>query len=238
MTHQRAAHRRRLLIKIARCAIAASLATAPRTAFAAEPDVAPTPAAATSAVPVPAPAAATSAAPASAAQAAPVAPAPIAGTPGSVAPSPTGASIAPAEPAAPVASVSFVAPPAAEQATAPTHPRRWLTITGAIVLGGAYGFNTVLFPLAAIDPPDGTNAGPSAWWYVVPVVGPFIVGAQTTNNNLGLRRLEYIDGSIQVVGIAMIVASYMYPVKTEIHTASVTYQPIISPRLVGMGGTF
>ncbi len=130
------------------------------------------------------------------------------------------------------------AAPAAE-APAPRKPRPWLIGGGALALGGAYAFNALMFPIAAIDPPDGTNAGGNPLLMVVPIIGPFVMGAQTTNNNLGFRRVEYIDGSFQALGAAMIAASFIFPEeKVQLKTASATVQPVVAPRFVGMGGTF
>jgi hypothetical protein len=113
-----------------------------------------------------------------------------------------------------------------------------MIVSGAIALGGGYAFNLLISPLYALQPPDGTGQGSSVWWLLVPVAGPFVVGAQTTNNNLGFRRVEYVDGAFQLAGAALIAAGYLFPEQTQVKTATATMHPVVSPRFVGMGGTF
>ena len=95
-----------------------------------------------------------------------------------------------------------------------THPRYWLTAAGAITFGGAYVANAVLFPVAVIEPPDGPSS-PSSLWYVTPVVGPFALAAKLSQFDNGLRRFEWIDGTLQTVGVAMVAAIFIFPEENE-----------------------
>lgn len=120
-----------------------------------------------------------------------------------------------------------------------THPRYWLTATGAVTFGGAYVANAVLFPLATLAPPDGQNS-PSTLFYVTPVVGPFALAAKLSQYDTGLRRFEWIDGSLQTVGLAMVAASLLFPVEEEKSEKreTATIHPVVAPRFVGASGTF
>ncbi len=127
-----------------------------------------------------------------------------------------------------------------QDAPAPkTHPRYWLTATGAITFGGAYVANAVLFPLAVLAPPDGPSS-PSSLWYVTPVVGPFALAAKLSQFDTGLRRFEWIDGTLQTVGVALVAASFLFPVENEKtdKPQTATIHPVIAPRFVGASGTF
>ncbi len=140
---------------------------------------------------------------------------------------------------APATTVMTTEPATQDAPAKKTHPRYWLTATGAITFGGAYVANAVLFPLAVIDPPDGPSS-PSTLWYLTPVVGPFALAAKLSQFDNGLRRFEWIDGSLQTVGLAMVAASFLFPVeneKTEKHETA-TIHPVVSPRFIGASGTF
>lgn len=128
--------------------------------------------------------------------------------------------------------------PAKDGPAKKTRPRYWLTATGAVTFGGAYVANAVLFPLAVISPPDGPSS-PSTLWYVTPVVGPFALASKLSQWDTGLRRFEWIDGSLQSVGLLMVAASFLFPEeqKTEKHETA-TIQPVVSPRFIGASGTF
>jgi hypothetical protein len=114
--------------------------------------------------------------------------------------------------------------------------RRWLFLTGIIPFASVWGFSAILGGFAAAVGTNKTAAG----LFIIPVAGPFIDLA-TQKMQAADRVFCVVDGSLQILSAAALVASFAWPKKKLVPAlADFHAAPVVTRDMAGLafGGAF
>lgn len=121
-----------------------------------------------------------------------------------------------------------------KDATIEERTRKGLLVGGIVVAASAYSIS-LAYALSTCSAQQACRAG-SDWLYV-PILGPFVTSAKSPTT--GGAALAAFDGALQLGGVAMVVASALFPQKVVVTPghASWKVEPVHMGSGMGVGVT-
>ena len=115
-----------------------------------------------------------------------------------------------------------------KDATLEERTRKGLLVGGIVVAASAYSVS-LAYALSTCSAQQACRAG-SDWLYV-PILGPFVTSAKSPTT--GGAALAAFDGALQLGGVAMVVASALFPQKVVVTPGRASWK--VEPVAVGAG---